>query len=113
MATAPQTDRDEISINLETIEREKTYKPFSAFIPATKAGEEGRKITMTDPAELDWQDLLEVDQPQKFLRYCISDEDKEWLLEQKIKGWQFAKLIEAYMKHYGLGSQGNGVGSPL
>lgn len=111
MATTPQ-DREKIDFNLETVEREKTYTPFKAFIPATD-GTEGRTITMVDPADLDWQDLLDVDQPQKFLRYCITDEDKDWLLEQKIKGWQFAKLIEAYQKHYGIGSPGNGAGSRI
>ena len=109
---ASTADRKKIAFNMETVEKEKVYEPFVAHIPATDGGE-GRDITMTDPADIDWQDLLEVDQPQKFLRYCISDEDKDWLLEQKIKGWQFAKLIEAYQRHYGLGSQGNAAGSRI
>lgn len=109
---AAAADRQQIDFNLETAEKEKVYSPFTAYIPATDGGE-GRTITMTDPADIDWQDLLEVDQPQKFLRYCISDEDKAWLLEQKIKGWQFAKLIEAYQKHYGLGRPGEGAGSRI
>jgi hypothetical protein len=109
---AAAADRQQIDFNLETVEREKTYSPFTAYIPATDGGE-GRTLTMTDPSEIDWQDLLEVDQPQKFLRYCITDEDRDWLVKQKIKGWQFGKLIDAYMRHYGLDRPGNAAGSRI
>ena len=97
---------ERIDFNLDTVEREKTYQPFHPAI-------NGRVITMTDPSELDWKQLLEIESPVMFLRYCVSEEDKDFLRDAKIPGWKFGKLIEAYQKHYGLDKLGNGSASPI
>jgi len=66
----------------------------------------GRAITMTDPENFDWQDLLLIQNPNDFLRFCISDDDRIYLRgltgEHKIEGWRFGKLMEAYQRHYEL-----------
>lgn len=98
--------QETIDFNLDTVEREKQYSPFKVNVA-------GRVIYMRDPAELDWKDLLKIENPAHFLRYAVSEDDREFLREQKIEGWRFGKLIEAYQKHYGLGDQGNGGGSPI
>lgn len=97
---------ERIDFNLDDVEREKTYKPFVTAV-------NGHAVTMKDPSELDWKILLEIESPVMFLRHCVSEEDKDYLREQNIPGWKFGKLIDAYMKHYGLDKQGNGAGSPI
>lgn len=93
---------EDVDFNLDTLEREKTYKPFRPVI-------NGRVVNMTDPAELDWKVLLDIEDPSQFLRHAIAEDDKAFLREQHIPGWKFGKLIDAYVKHYGLDEQrGNG-----
>jgi len=87
-----------VHLNLDTLEREKTYETFTPVV-------NGRAIRMTDPSELDWKVLLTIEDPSQFLRHAIAEEDKEYLRNQDIPGWKFAKLIEGYVKHYGLDQQ--------
>lgn len=87
---------EEITLNLDTVERPGgPIKPFSAVV-------EGRRIVMTDPEDIDWQDLLEIEDPLDFLRHCVSDEDRTYLRGVKIPGWKFGVLMERYQKHYKL-----------
>lgn len=111
MTTALPKD---INVNLDDLEREESYKPF-----AIQLG--GRRIEMVDPAEIDWQDLLEIENPVYFLRYALSEEkpedeelsDKDFFKAQKIPGWKLGKIIELYTKHYGLDKPGNAVASRI
>lgn len=89
---------ERIHLNLDTLEREKSYETFTPVI-------NGKSIKMVDPAELDWKVLLQIEDPSQFLRHAISEEDKDFLREQLIPGWKFQKLIEGYVKHYGLDQQ--------
>lgn len=95
-----------VTIDLNTVDREKTYEPFVA-----KIGD--REINFVDPADLDWKDLLDIEEPQQFLRYAVSPEDKEFLKKADMPGWKFRLLMEAYTSHYGLDSPGNGRASRL
>ena len=97
---------ERVEFNLDSLEREQTYRPFTVNV-------NDRVITMNDPAELDWRQLLEIEQPAMFLRHCISQDDRDYLREQKIPGWKFGKMIEAYQRHYGLDTLGNAGGSPI
>lgn len=83
-----------ITFNLDEQERETKVEPFVALVG-------GRSITMTDPEELDWEDLLMIEGPYDFLTYSCSPEDKRYILAQKMPGWKFGKLIAAYQQHYG------------
>lgn len=62
----------------------------------------GREITMEDPANLDWRDLLLLESPTDFLRLSLSAEDRKFLLEQSLPGWKFNKLMEGYYTHFDL-----------
>jgi hypothetical protein len=97
-------DAAKINLNLDTIEREKTYEPFTVVIS-------GRPIVMTDPAELDWQVLMDVEVPSQFFRHVIADEDKATFRDANIPGWKLNELIKAYLGHYGLDKPGNAGGS--
>ena len=62
----------------------------------------GREIVFSDPAELDWQDLLEIGDPVDFLRYVVSKEDREFIHKQKLAAFKFNRLMEAFMTYYEL-----------
>lgn len=96
-------DKNDIEpdFNLDTVERGETFRPFRPVV-------NGKVVTMTDPADLDFMDLLDIEHPVLFLRYCVSDEDREHIKNANLPGWKFNKLIEAYQKHYGL-AKGQGV----
>lgn len=81
-------------------------EPFAANI-------HGRTIVMRNAARLDWKVLLGIEHPIEFIKYCASEEDRDWLKEQDIAGDVFNQMIEAYQKYYDLGSKGNGVASRL
>lgn len=91
---------NDLDLNLDDVEREKSYKPFVFSL-------NGRKITLTDPAELDWQDIMEIDQPVKFLKYACDAETRDYMIAQKMPGWKFGKLVDAYLAHYGISTKGN------
>lgn len=91
------TDAKQIAFNLDTYEGERVNaEPFIFSI-----GEDS--FEMTDAADLDWQQLLEIEDPTGFFRYCMREEDKPRFLEKKVSGRQMGGLIEAYMKHFGIG----------
>lgn len=93
---------ERVHFNLDTFEREGGAKEVFAAVIAE------RRIEMVDPVELDWQDLNDLDTPDEFLRFCFTPEDKEFFMAQKITAWRLNGLMEAYMKHYGLGDKGKG-----
>ncbi len=72
----------------------------------------GRTISLSDPAELEWGDLLEVETPIGFLKYTASQDDRDFLAsrEGQMEGWRINKLIEAYYRHYGLDPKRNKLG---
>lgn len=110
MTTLPQ----DINVNIDELDREETYKPFAIQLA-------GRRIEMIDPADMDWKDLLEIENPVYFLRHALSEDtpegeelsDKEFFKAAKMPGWKLGKVIELYTKHYGLDSKGNGVASRI
>ena len=97
MATAARTKVTNIAINLDTVERpeEEVKPPFVAVVG-------GREIVFTDAAELEWDDLAQMDSPEDFVRLTLSEEDQDYLYGAKIPGWKFGTLWEAYQRHYGL-----------
>ena len=96
---------DRIDFDLDNVERESKTKPFTF-------NWKGRAISLSDPAELDYRELLEIDNPLGFLRYTASKEDRDFLAsdEGQMEGWRMGKLIEAYYKHFGLDQNRNKLG---
>lgn len=84
-----------VVLDLDTLERpEKDVKP--PFI--VKVG--GKKVTFTDPGEIDWQDLAAIDAPVDLFSVALSREDREHFRETRIPGWKFNELMESYYTHY-------------
>lgn len=100
-----QNQNSKVTFNLATAEREKSYEPYVVALST------GETIVMTDPADLEWQEILMIENPADFFRFCVSEEDKKKLREEKIPGWKMRLLIADYQTHYGLGDAGNDAGS--
>lgn len=98
-------ENQKVTFNLATVERERTYEPYVIALAS------GETIVMTDPADLDWTDILKIENPADFFRFCVSDEDKEKLRKEKIPGWKMRLLIQDYQQHYGIGDVGNAAAS--
>ena len=86
-----------VDLDLDTVERPEKdqIRPFVFNLA-------GRQITMTDPAELDWLDLAELENPVELIRHCCSREDRDHIVAQAMPGWKLGKLVEAFMQHYRL-----------
>lgn len=82
-----------IHFNADTAERGDDFEVFTTVI-------QGREIQITDPADMDYQDLLGCETPMEFLRFCMKEEDRDFLRTTRIKGWRLGLLMEAYLGHY-------------
>lgn len=76
-------------------------RPASAIKPKFAATIGGRRVEFEDPEELDWKDLLDIEEPIGFLRYSVSEDDRIHILAQKMPAWKLSQLMEAYQLHYG------------
>lgn len=86
-----------VVLDLDTAERpeEEVKSPFVVNVS-------GKKITLKDPAEVDWRDLASVEIPGDLLRVAMSNEDRRHLQEAALPSWKFNKLMEGYYIHYDL-----------
>jgi len=66
----------------------------------TKVG--GRKVTMGDPAEVDWKDLATLEGPGELLRFTMNPEDLRHIETVDTPGWLFNQILEAYSEYYEL-----------
>lgn len=98
---------DHIDLNLDTAERPKDQVK-GAFAFTWKE----RRILLSDPAELDYRKLLEVESPVGFLRYTASQEDRDFLASEEgaMEGWRLGLLMEKYYKHFGLDKERQKLG---
>lgn len=97
MATVTNLPDKSISFDLDAEERDPkdVKEPFIARV-------QGRAVTMIDPEEIDWQDLLEITKPTDFLRYALTPEDRAYVSGLEMPAWKLGKLISAYSDYYGI-----------
>lgn len=60
----------------------------------------GRQITMTDPEELTADELMRIADPRDFIHLCMAPDDRKFLKEKGVKGWQFGRIMKGYNAHY-------------
>lgn len=88
----------------ETEQRDKHSKvaPFFAAIG-------GRRIEFRHPEEIDWNILAGLgDDPLEFVELCVKNEDEgAWLMGQSISSGAANKLVDSFMRHYGMTRRGN------
>ncbi len=95
------------TLNLDTLEREGAApEPFSFL-------HNGRRYTLLDPKEIDWQDLISaLSNPFVFFSVTLPGADQAVFLESKMPAWKLNKLIDRYIEHYGLPSLGEAGALP-
>jgi hypothetical protein len=86
---------DKIHLNLDEAERPDDQK-FDLFAFNLK----DRRIEVSDPAEIDYQDLLECETPIEFFRFTMSQDDRDFLAAQRMPAWRLGLLLEKYLTHY-------------
>lgn len=104
-ASASEPSRP-VAINLDGLEREGSPLPFDFMLG-------GRRYLMSDPKEVDWQDLLAaMSNPIVFFRLVLPPEDRTAFFDTHLASWKMEKLINAYLEHYGLPTGPNAAGLP-
>jgi hypothetical protein len=97
---------DNPALDLDKLEREGAPKPFDFVL-------DGHRYLMSDPQEVDWQDMLAALQnPVMFFRLVLPADDQQQFFRTKLPAWRMNKLMQAYQDHYGLPSAGNVGGLP-
>lgn len=86
-----------VDLDLDALERDGTRPgPFTFRIG-------GESFTLTDPREIDWQDLLVAQRnPMMFIRFTIGDEDYQRFVRQRLPEWKMEKLMVNFFKHFGM-----------
>ena len=98
--TTPDLPAD-VAINLDTFELEDNERGPFTFVLG------GRRITLIDPRQVAWQDLADIDSPYGFAEACMSEKDREFFLEQRLKAGVLNELMTRFRSHYGMGQPGN------
>lgn len=84
-----------VVLDLDAAERD-TKDVKDPFV--VKVGD--RKVTFTDPGDIDWRDLATVEIPADLFRVSLSKEDRNHLQDQNLPTWKFTKLMKAYYDYY-------------
>lgn len=84
-----------LDLDIEERDPKEVKQPFVANV-------EGRKITLTDPSDVDWRDLASVEIPADLLRVAMTRDDRIYLQGLALPAWKFNRLMEGYYTHYDL-----------
>lgn len=94
----PEDKPAPVSLNLDTLEREGSVEAFSVVLG-------GRPYNFLDPQDIDWQQLMQAMlDPMLFFRLCLSEKDSKAFLAQHLPAWKMTRLMDEYMRHFGLPS---------
>ncbi len=86
-----------VDLDLDDLERDGHRPgPFSFRV-------EGNEFTLTDPKEIDWQDLLVAQRnPLMFIRFTMGEEQYKAFLALHTPEWKMEKLMVAFFTHFGM-----------
>lgn len=94
-----------VNLSLDDLEKENPKEPYTIAL-------RGRTIELHDPQDIDWLVLAELeDDPVSFVTECMSEEDSEFFMAEKLESWKVERLMKDFMRHFGLGARGKGRGS--
>lgn len=100
------TSKPDVTLDLDALEREDRALPFRFLL-------NGNSYLLSDPQEIDWQDLLAaMASPQMFFRLVLPADQRESFFTSKVPSWKMRKLMDRYNDHYGLPSLPNAGGLP-
>ena len=60
----------------------------------------GEPVVFNDPSELDFRTLDSLDDPERFIKHCVSDESRSHFRAQKVPVHMFREIMRDYMEHY-------------
>jgi hypothetical protein len=88
-------------LNLDTLEREGgSPAPFDFVLG-------GRRFILSDPKEIDWQDLIAaMRSPILFFKMVLPADDQRPFFDTKIPAWKLNALMQGYQDHYGIPGPG-------
>lgn len=103
----PPAEQRPAALDLDKLERQGgTPIPFD-FI------HEGKRYMMSDPQEVDWQDLISaMSNPHTFFRLVLPPEDRQAFFSVRMPSWKMNVLMRKYQDHYGLPDAPNAAGLP-
>ena len=106
--TASSRRSNGVVFDLDALEREGDVRPPFKF----KHG--GQVFTLSDPAEIDLQDIIEIGtnplgNPVLMLR-LLGDQYDDVVAAGPLPQWQLIPMIQAWMDHYGLAEPGKSDG---
>lgn len=94
------------ALDLDAMEREGSTEPFEFLL-------QGNRYLLSDPTEVDWQDLLAaLGNPHMFFRLVLPPDDYREFFSTKLPSWKMNRLMDKYTDHYGLPSGPNAGGLP-
>ncbi len=93
----PAAPTQPVDLDLDALERDGSRPgPFSFQI-------EGKRFQLSDPQDVDWQDLLVAQRnPLMFIRFTLGEQSYKEFLALKIPEWKIEKLMVAFFKHFGM-----------
>lgn len=108
MSNSPKRqDRpDDVDLNLDSLEREGAPKPYTFVLG-------GRRWTTRDPLEMDWQEVMALNEnsPADMVKALVTEPEE--FLQLKLPTWKLDRLAVAMRDRYfgQLGDLGNGPAS--
>ena len=85
-----------------TFDLDAAKRPESEIKPPFVVKIGGRKVTLGDPADVDWKDLVVLEGPGELLKFTTSPEDLRHIETIDTEGWRFGQLLERYSEYYEL-----------
>lgn len=84
-------------LDLDTLDREDAPAPYD-FV------HKGVRYLLTDPSEVDWQDLISaLRSPQMFFKLVLTDDDgRRQFFSAPMPSWKMRRLMESYSEHFGI-----------
>lgn len=85
-----------VTLDLDTLERQKTPEPFYFR-------HLGQRYLLVDPQEVDWQELiLAINNTYQFFTTIVPADNRDDFFAAKMPSWKMRALMDRYMQHYGL-----------
>jgi len=94
---APDAPAAPVDLDLDAVERDGTRPgPFVFRL-------DGQTFALTDPRDIDWQDLLIAQRnPLMFIKFTIGEEDYKRFLYLRVPEWKMERLMVGFFKHFGM-----------
>ncbi len=96
-AEVPEAPKVKVDLDLDALDRDGTSPgPFTFSLS-------GETFTLTDPRDIDWQDLIIAQRnPLMFIKFTMGEEQYKKFLGMRVAEWKMERLMVAFWAHYGV-----------